>query len=269
MRLFVLVPFLWLLAAPLWADARAQVLMDVLKTDEVALILQAEGLEYAETLNQDMLNGQGGAGWDLQVGAIYSPQRLTETLRSFLEAEVQGALREQTINFFASDLGAQIITLENAARAAISDQDIEDAARSRYVELEANDDTRLAQIKRLVQSGDMIDRNVTAAMNSNFQFMRGLAEGGSVDMTESQMLAEIADQHAEITEDTTGWLYGFLLLAYSPLDDAALDHYIAFAETEAGNALNRALFEGYGAAYAEISYALGRAVALNMVAEEL
>jgi len=34
-------------------------------------------------------------------------------------------------------------------------------------------------------------------------------------------------------------------------------------------ALNRALFDGYGAAYAEISYALGRAIALNMVAEEL
>ncbi len=269
MRRFLVAPLFCLLATPLWADARAQVLMDVLKTDEVALILQAEGLEYAETLNQDLLNGQGGAGWTLQVGAIYSPQRMTETLRGYLESEVQGTEREETITFFASDLGAQIITLENAARAAISDQDVEDAARARYAELEDSDDARLAQIKALVQSGDMIDRNVTAAMNSNFQFMRGLAEGGAVEMTEGEMLAEVTAQQDEITEDTTGWLYGFLLLAYSPLDDAALDKYIAFAQTDAGNALNRALFDGYGAAYADISYALGRAVALNQVAEEL
>lgn len=269
MRLFAVAPLLWLLASPVWADARMQVLMDVLKLDEVAQILQAEGLDYAETLNQDLLNGQGGAGWQLQVAAIYRPQRLTETLRSFLEAEVTGALREETIAFFASGVGSQVVSFENAARAAISDQDIEDAARARYDTLKGSGDARLAKIEALIDSGDMITRNVTAAMNSNFQFMRGLAYGGAVAMTESEMLAEVADQQEAITLDTTGWLYGFLLLAYSPLDDTGLDSYLAFAKTDAGSALNRALFDGYGAAYAEISYALGRAVALNMVAQEL
>ena len=204
-------------------------MMDVLKIDEVAVILQTEGLEYAQTLNAEMLNGQGGPGWQLQVDAIYSPQRMTETLRGFLEAELQGDMREQTIDFFASGVGAQVITLENAARAAISDQDIENAARTKFAELEGSDDPRLARIAALIDSGDMIDRNVTAAMNSNYQFMRGLADGGAVDMTEQEMLAEVGEQQDEITEDTTGWLYG----------------------------------------YAEVSYALGRAVALNMVAEEL
>ncbi|MFT6088573.1 MAG: hypothetical protein ACJARC_000242 [Sulfitobacter sp.] len=269
MRLLFVTPLLWLLAAPLWADARAQVMMDVLKIQEVAVILQTEGLDYAQTLNEEMLNGQGGPGWQLQVDAIYSPQRMTETLRGFLEAELQDDMREQTIDFFASGVGAQVITLENAARAAISDQDIENAARTKFAALEGSDDPRLARIAALIDSGDMIDRNVTAAMNSNYQFMRGLADGGAVDMTEQEMLAEVGEQQDEITEDTTGWLFGYLLLAYSPLDDAALDDYITFAQTKAGIALNRALFDGYGAAYAEISYALGRAVALNMVAEEL
>lgn len=269
MRAFIIAPLLWLLATPLWADARAQVLMDVLRTDEIALILQAEGLDHAETLNRDMLNGQGGAGWQLQVGAIYRPQRMTETLRRFLEADVKDSQREEAITFFASDMGTQIISLENAARAAITDQDVEDAARARFAELEGSDDPRLAQIQALIRTGDMIDRNVTAAMNSNFQFMRGLADGGAIDMTEAEMLAEVADQQDEITQDTTEWLYGYLLLAYSPMKNAALDQYIAFAQTDAGRALNRALFAGYGAAYEDISYALGRAVALNMVAEEL
>ncbi|SFS54735.1 hypothetical protein SAMN04488040_0861 [Sulfitobacter marinus] len=262
-------PLLWLLAAPLWADARAQVLMDALKIDEVAAILQAEGLDYAQTLNQDMLGGQGGAGWQIQVDAIYSPQRMVETLRGFLEAELQGDMRELTIDFFASGIGAQIITLENAARAAITDQEIENAARTKFAELEGSDDARLAQITALIDAGDMINRNVTAAMNANYQFMRGLADGGAVDMTEQEILAEVGEQQEEITEDTTGWLYGYLLMAYSPLEDDALDRYITFAQTKAGMALNRALFDGYGAAYADISYTLGRAVALNMVAEEL
>lgn len=269
MRLFFAAPLLWLMAAPVWADARAQVLMDVLRLDEVAVILQAEGMEYAENLNQEMLRGQGGPGWQLQVDAIYNTQRMTETLRGYLEAELQDDMREDAISFFASGTGAQIITLENAARAAIGSQDIEDAARTKFAELEGTGDPRLAQITALIDSGDMINRNVTAAMNSNYQFMRGLADGGAVDMTDAEMLAEVTEQQDAITDDTTGWLYGFLLLAYSPLDDAQLDQYIAFAETKPGIALNRALFDGYGAAYAEISYALGRAIALNMVAEEL
>jgi hypothetical protein len=269
MRDLFVAQLLWLIAAPLWADARATVLMDVLKIEEVAQILQAEGLDYAETLNADMLNGQGGAGWQLQVGAIYRPQRMVETLRTYLEAEVQGAQREEVIAFFASDTGAQIIALENAARAAIVDQDIEDAARTRFAEFEGSDDPQLEQITALIESGDMINRNVTAAMNANFQFMRGLSDGGAVKMTEAEMLADVARQQEEIADDTTAWLYAYLLLAYSPLDDAVFDAYLAFAETNAGVALNRALFDGFGAAYADTSYALGRAVALNMVAKDL
>ena len=85
----------------------------------------------------------------------------------------------------------------------------------------------------------------------------------------AEMLADVAQQQEEIAQDTRGWLYGYLLLAYSPLEDAELDRYIAFAQSDAGRSLNTALFEGFGTAYEDVSYALGRAVALNMVAEEL
>ncbi len=72
-----------------------------------------------------------------------------------------------------------------------------------------------------------------------------------------------------MTEDTSVWVYAYMLLAYYPLDDAEVARYATFAETSAGRALNRALFDGFGRAYEDASYALGRAVALNMVAEDL
>ena len=115
----------------------------------------------------------------------------------------------------------------------------------------------------------MITRNVTSAMNSNYQFLRGLAEGNAIEMTEAEMLADVAGELDEITGDTTGWLYGYLLLAYHPLDEADLEAYVTFSESPAGMALNQALFNGFGKAYEDISYALGRAVALNMTAQEL
>lgn len=115
----------------------------------------------------------------------------------------------------------------------------------------------------------MVERNVTTALNSNFQFMRGLADGDALDVSEDQMLADVTAEAEAIREDTEGWLYGYLLMAYSPLTDAQLQSYIDFSSTPAGQAVNRGLFSGFGAAYEDISYALGRAVALNMTARDL
>ena len=68
-RALILWPLLALMALPLWADARMSVLAEVLKLREAVHILRAEGLSFANDLNADMLDGQGGAGWQVQVDA--------------------------------------------------------------------------------------------------------------------------------------------------------------------------------------------------------
>ncbi|KIN65039.1 hypothetical protein Z946_3937 [Sulfitobacter noctilucicola] len=251
------------------ADARTTVLVDVLKLQEAAGILALEGIASSEDLNRDMLEGQGGAGWALQVQQIYAPDRMVELVRAELEAALKGDALEEVITFFAGSRGRQIIDLENSARRAIQDPEVEEAARARYRALKGTDDPRLALITSYIESGDMIERNVTSALNSNYQFLRGLVEGGAFEMSEEEMLSDAAGDLEESTKDTAEWLYGYLLLAYHPLQDADLEAYIAFANTKAGQALNRALFDGFGKAYEDISYALGRAVSLNMTAEEL
>lgn len=251
------------------ADARMAVLVDVLKLQEAVMILRDEGLDYADDLNTEMLNGQGGPGWQVQITGIYDPARMVEAVRAELEREVTGDALEQTIAFFATDLGTEIVDLENAARIAIQDSDVEEAARARFAALEGSDDPRLGLVADYIASGDMITRNVTSAMNSNYQFLHGLADGDAIEMTEEEILQDVSADLEESTEDTTSWLFGYLLLAYHPLADDDLRSYIAFSNSEAGQALNRALFTGFGKAYEDISYALGRAVALNMTAEEL
>ncbi|MFK7835729.1 MAG: hypothetical protein AB8B60_05870 [Sulfitobacter sp.] len=270
MRALALWPLIFLFSAvSVLADARMSVLVDVLKLPQAARILSDEGQTHAQGLNEEMLGGQGGAGWSMQVARIYEPALMVELVRAELEKELEGETLEQVITFFASDKGTEIVELENAARVAIQDPEIEEAARGRFAALEGSDDARLALITDYIASGDMITRNVTSAMNSNFQFMRGLVEGGAIEMSEEEILKDVASDIVESTEDTKGWLFGYLLLAYHPLSDDDLRDYIAFSESTAGQALNRALFEGFGKAYEDISYALGRAVALNMTAEEL
>lgn len=266
----LLAAFLVLLTAlPLWADARHTVLMDVLKIRELSAILHEEGLAFGATLNREWLEDQGGPAWAGQVTRIYDPEKISEGIRAGLEPALQGEVLEDAITFFASDLGTKIITLENSARSAMSDQAVEEEARARFVDLQDNTDPRLLQINRIIDAGDLINRNVTSALNSNYNFLRALVDGDVYTMSDDEILTDVMSERDEIATDTLNWLGGFMILAYSPLTLEELTLYADFSASDAGKALNSGFFAGFDPLYEDISYALGRAMALNMSAEEL
>jgi len=269
MRHLLAATFVILTALPLWANARHTVLMDVLRIAELSEILHSEGIAFGSTLDRDWLDGQGGPSWSVQVARIYDPARISEAIRAGLEPALEGPLLEETITFFATDPGAQIITLENAARRALADEAIETETRARFAALDGSDDPRLAQIERMIEAGDLVNRNVTSALNANFQFLRALVDGDVYLMTEEEILTDVMAERDAIAQDTRGWLGAFMLLAYSPLTLEELTAYADFATGEAGRALNTGLFAGFDPLYGDISYALGRAMARSMAAEEL
>lgn len=258
-----------LTALPLWAGARHTVLMDVLQIRELSGILHREGVAYGDTLSRDWLDGQGGAAWSQQVARIYDPERLAEGIRAGLEPALDGDMLEEAITFFASDLGTKIIELENSARLAMADSEIEAQARAKYAQSLNTDDPRLAQIDRMIETGDLVNRNVASALNSNFQFLRALVDGEVYTLSEAEILEDVMASQDEIAMDTESWLGAFLSLAYSPLTLEELTIYADFAVTPTGQALNAGLFAGFDPMYEDISYALGRAIALNMTAQEL
>lgn len=266
----LLAAFLMLMTAlPVWADARHTVLMDVLKIRELSAILHEEGLAFGATLNREWLEGQGGPAWAGQVVRIYDPEKISEGIRAGLEPALTGDVLEDAISFFASDLGTKIITLENSARSAMSDSAVEEEARARFAALQGSADARLVQINRIVDAGDLVNRNVTSALNSNYNFLRALVDGDVYMMTDDEILTDVMSERDEIAADTLSWLGAFMLLAYSPLTIEELTLYADFSTTKAGKALNSGFFAGFDPLYEDISYALGRAMALNMAAEEL
>lgn len=269
MRHLLAAAMVLLTALPLWGGARHTVLMDVLQISALSRILQDEGTKFGASLNENWLNGQGGPAWQQQVERIYDRDRITERIRAGLETTLQGDALELTITFFASSLGQRIITLENSARVAMDDDDIDAEARERWSALQDRDPHRFAMLTRMIDAGDLVNRNVTSALNSNFQFLRALVDGGAFVMSEDEILGDVLAERDDITTDTDAWIGAFMLLAYSPLSDAELETYVSFAETPTGAALNAGFFAGFDPLYRDISYALGRALALNMAAEEL
>lgn len=245
-------------------------LLDTLGLPETIEVMRKEGLDYGADLALDMLPGGGGASWESTVSRIYDVARMEATVRDgFARAwEAEGGAPGPVTEFFGSEAGQEVVKLEIAAREAMTEPGVEDAARAAYRET-GEADPRLDEIRRFVDTNDLIDANVVGAMNSSVEFYAGMVDGGAFEMTEEEILRVVWESEADSREDTQEWLYAYMMMAYRPMPEEALRDYVDLAASDQGRALNRALFAGFDEMYADISYALGLALARQMTAQDL
>lgn len=260
-----------IMALPNVARADIDALYDAMGMGRIIEIMRDEGLSYGADMATDFLNGAGGPEWDRAVDRIYDTDKMAQTLKAGFEEALDGTDTAPLIDFFTSETGAEIIALEISAREALLDEAVEEASVTQLEAAQASDDPRLALIGMYIESNDLVESNVVGALNSNYAFYTGLADGGAFpfEMTESQIISDVWNQEEEIRDETTEWIHSYLLMAYQPLSDAQIEEYIALSKTDEGSALNRALFEGFNMMFTDISRALGLAASIYMGGQEL
>ena len=268
-------PAILVLLAALPARAQApqglDALLGALGMADLVEIMRQEGLAYGDDIEAEMFADRGGARWDAAVARIYDPARMREEIRGALSQDLSGTDLDPLVGFFGSETGKRIVALELSARRALLAPEVEAASVERLEEMEADDDPRLALVERFVETNHLIDANVVGALNANFAFYSGLADGKAFDyeMTEEQMLADVWGQAPEVRDDTREWLLSYLSMAYAPLPDESLEAYIAISETDEGQALNAALFAAFDVAFRRISRELGLAAAQFLAGQDI
>ena len=151
----------------------------------------------------------------------------------------------------------------------MSDAGIPTAARELVTQTRQANPALYRLVEEYISTNGLIENNVAASMSQQHRFFLGLSDGGYNDRSEAEILDEVWQMRDPITAETRDWLYGYLVLAYIGLPQNDLDAYLAFSRSEAGQALNAALFDGFGSVFRDVSYGLGRAVALNAARDEL
>lgn len=259
-------------AMPAWAqDSDTDVLFELLKLPDVIEVMREEGIGYGETIGEDLFAGPASADWIAQVDRIYNYDVMEALVREDFEASLGDTDLAPIIAFFETEQGQQFVNLEVSARRAMLDDAVEDASKEAAADAAADEDPRLLLVGEFVEINNLIETNVAGSLNSNLAFYMGLLDGGAFDgaLSEDQILVDVWSQEAEIRENTSEWIYSFLYLAYQPVEDVDLQAYITFSETEAGGALNRAMFESFDRLFEGISRSLGRAAANEMTSQEL
>lgn len=255
-------------AGPARSEAHRD-LIDALRIEDTVTIMRQEGLEYAGVLGDDMLGGEIGRGWGNVVSRIYDVEKMTALITDGLEAALGDTDVADVTAFFTSDLGREIVTLELAAREAMTDEATEEAANEAFDAAREADTWQYREVLSLIEDSDLIEFNVMGALNSNFAFYRGLSDGDALEMSEAEMLAEVAGQQEEIRSDSEAWLTAYMLMAYQSLSQEQLGDYAALYRSDQGQFVNAAIFQAYDKMYEELSYLLGRAVADQMRGQDL
>lgn len=262
-----------LVLAPVSASAtpRIDALFDAIGVERMLELMREEGLVYGAELGEDFLGGTGGRSWEAAVREVYDLDRMRGELKDGFAASIGEVDIAPVQDFYDSGTGTEVVALELAAREAFLDKDLEDATKARIPEFEAEYPDRFAQVTEFIELNDLVEQNVVGALNSNYAFYMGLAEGGGFpgDLSETAILADVWGQEAEIRDSTTEWLYAFLLTAYLPLETEEMEQYLDLSRSEEGQAFSRALFAGFDEMFIEVSRQLGAAASRFMASEEL
>ncbi len=242
---------------------RVRPVYDVLGMPDLVEILRDEGIEYSTGLQDSIFPGRGSDVWPGEVETIYRAERMEETLLESLDEQLDDADVTGITEFFDSELGQRVVTLELSARRAMLEEAVLEAAGQSWPGLEDRDPARWRLVEEFVETNDLIESNVAGAMTSQYAFLRGMVDGNAFPnpMTEQDILTDVWGQEPEIRAETTDWVFSFITMAYQPLSDEELGAYLDFSRTPAGKAMNAALFTAFNDLYADIMRDLGLAAA--------
>ncbi|WP_417733339.1 DUF2059 domain-containing protein [Roseovarius sp.] len=259
-----------LMSGPAMADRAGDVerLITALRFDDTIEIMRQEGMRYGGEVGLEMLSEGERGRWSEVVAGVYDGAVMRAQVKEGFVAALDGVDPAPLVAFFEGQ-GREIVALELAARKSLLDPEIETAAQALYDQMAKDGDALVERVEVFIDDSDLIERNVTGALNANLVFYTGLADGGALDLPQEEMLADIWAQEEDMRAQTGTWLRSFLVMAYQPLARDKLEAYIALYQSPAGRDLNRALFAAYDSMYEDLSYKLGFAVAIHMLGEDL
>jgi hypothetical protein len=246
--------------AELWAGLRLGELIEV---------MAEEGRDYGTDLAEQVFDRGGGPTWTARIETLYDPGTMRNEIRPLFLDSFETVDTAPLERFVASDLGRRIVEHELDARRAFLDADVEAAATEGVAALRSGDPDRYALIGEFIAVNDLIEQNVAASLTFSYAFNRGLVDGQMEGMTEGEALADAWAQEDEARNDTEDWLYAQLSLAFAPLSDEELSRYIEMSRTEAGAALNAALFQAFEPTFSRIAQGLGEAVARSIEGHDI
>jgi len=245
-----------------------QELYGALRLNDIVEIIHQEGVEQIDVYAENYIPPRSTSQFAEQAQSIFDRNEIKSALLDGL-TKLEPNQMAKALDYFTSAQGVFFAGLETTARAAISDDAVEEQAKEMVAQAQRNDPSRIALLEQSIETLQMVDYNIQAAQESQYSFLSELAQADVIDFSQGEILALIAEDQGALTDMVQEWLLAFTYMAYSPATDDELLGYIAFQTSEAGQALNESLFDAFRVMDVTQSRKMGRLVASFMAAQEL
>ena len=249
-------------------NSQAERLFDLLEQPAFIEILVQEGQAMAFDIAAENFSTAYLDAWDAKVDALMDADTIEASMFAQFEAALDGVDVDSYVTYFESGYGAETIAAEIAARSIMSDPILSSQAIEKaHMQMPMG---RFEQIDTFLNVSGYIEQSVAFALTDQYNFSRGLLDGGVIQgMTESDLAAMVWDQEEFITDATNEWFQGYLYLVFENLSDDAIEELISFTASEQGRTLNQILLAAQGDLFSMINYELGREAAKFMIQTDL
>jgi hypothetical protein len=264
-----------LASAPAFAQSedRVSALAEAFLLPQVFEIMSLEGEAYGAQIDENVLQGRGGATWTAAIQQIYDSAAMEAVFMAALQDILRGqpAILDAGVQYATSDAGRRPLLLEVDARRAMLDANITEVAEDAYQIMQSEGSDRLTMLTTRIDANELIEQNVALGLNGTLAYFQGYMSAlpEKTRVAESAYLTRVWQEEAAIRLETEGFLYALFSLAYQPLSDEELQAYIDFNLTDAGQAINTAFFSAFDGVFSDVSRRIGREAALRVGGADL
>ncbi len=239
---------------------------------DLLVIVAEESVAGADQIRVEFFPDLAPEIWESEMRTLFDIDALVTGFEAAWQDEaVDAEARAVILDFFDTDLGQDIVAAEIAARAGMADPGIAEAARAAVMMAERENDPRLERFAAFSADLGLVDRNVTAMMNAQIQFLTGLADAGGMEpaLPQDELLSFIAAQADDLRAEAEEWLAAYQLMAYGALSPEVFDAFAELNATPEGQALAAAVFAAFDTVFDRTQYDLGRLAARYAAGDDI
>ena len=148
------------------AEEPKQVLRALGSSDVIAVMRQ-EGLAQGADMSGALLLSGAASDWQRSLEMIYNLDQMENTVTRRFFIELGDVDMAPVLAFLTNPTGQRLVAFELSAREAMMEGDIEQAARAAFRTLDEKSDARLTVLNDFVRANDLVEANVTGALNAN------------------------------------------------------------------------------------------------------
>jgi len=167
-----------------------------------------------------------GVQWTALADQVFEPNAIRRDAKALLAQALSDEMLGHAALFYASDLGARLVAVENAAHLAEDSAEERAQGAALVAEMEAEGAARLGYLKRMNHAIDPQDIGTQAAQDVQIRFLLAASDAGVINrIDEATLRSLMAEQAAEMSVEIEASALASAARIYQSFDDTELETY--------------------------------------------